>query len=71
MIVGHSCNVHLAGSRYPVGCAVDQTAPAAKSAKKEAGKPGSLETESVLSTEKVTPIDAAKRTVTLESVARH
>jgi hypothetical protein len=49
-----------------LACAADQAAPAAKPAQKPAGEPGALVVEAVTATAKVTAIDVAKRTVTLE-----
>jgi len=46
--------------------AADPAAPAAKPAKKQAGEPGAVMVDTVKATAKVTAIDAAKRTVTLE-----
>ncbi|MEI7636702.1 MAG: hypothetical protein WCJ37_05310 [Syntrophus sp. (in: bacteria)] len=46
--------------------AADPAAPAAKPAKKQTGEPGAVVVDTVKATAKVTAIDAAKRTVTLE-----
>ncbi|MEI7638473.1 MAG: hypothetical protein WCJ37_14275, partial [Syntrophus sp. (in: bacteria)] len=46
--------------------AADPAAPAAKPAKKQTGEPGAVVVEVVKATAKVTAVDAAKRTVTLE-----
>ncbi|MEI6315731.1 MAG: hypothetical protein WCO89_12730 [Syntrophus sp. (in: bacteria)] len=46
--------------------AADPAAPAAKPAKKQTGEPGAMVVDVIKATAKVTAIDAAKRTVTLE-----